>query len=941
MSLWRYLLVISFCMVRSKTGAVESVYEGCYGIDLLISKVPIYTPSQSCWEQCRKKGTQQVLVYGVRWCGCHSNGMMGPGSVDCELGCTFLPNTDCVCFHGHSHDYDRSVQLLVHKHIAKLPPTKAYRGYNCINMPAHEQTDIDPVPAQERAHKCVTGKCRHENRQYGAYMMGYKCGCKKSLDPLDDGFLPVTKDCMDRMVCMELPESVCLCGNTKLDSVSSSASGEYRPLLVSDRFQCYLMKEGEEEAEVKRIVEYEIIRKNRAKPSECLDICIKEEYRFAGVSRGGVCACQNHIGHKKLSDDDCFSPCLSGRIGCGGPYAASVYSFKGHIELNECRGNTHDCDHVSTNCVNTANSYRCECRVGFRHQNRTHCLDVDECRQNNHECDYRSTYCVNTIGGFLCECNAGYERFDRTHCEDIDECSNHQNDCGEYTKCINTIGSFRCDCVPGFNMIRGDCKDVDECADNMNDCERTSTFCKNTIGGFVCECRVGYQPLDRIRCKDIDECYSDTSEVNCGIRQRCRNSIGSYICVCVPGYQRAGDRCRDIDECLLHTDDCDHVSSECVNTAGSFHCVCKTGYQRLDRTRCVDIDECQIHRDMCVRCTNTMGSYMCDCHPGYQLSTQGCIDIDECHQNDHACSVNSDCQNNEGSYICNCKPGYTNAEGSETKCVDVDECLHSSMNGCHDTHSSCENTDGSYNCPCDHGFMGDGRSKCTDIDECHDGHVDCAEHAKCTNLIGSYTCDCKPGYSGNGKICGEVITLEDLETLLDDKPNELDTEPNADLPAVNEMSYSKPTFQQAKPDRTELELLFGDIKEPPNGMTLEDMLRSLETSLPKVSHSETDAEDDTSDQNQDQILDEIVDHQEALVGVTKFKNIATEQPRASGHIGIHTDQSSSDIVQHIDDVPSRSLPEDLLSKHQDQSDVDDIQVEPTDMDPDSGQHHHP
>lgn len=47
----------------------------------------------------------------------------------------------------------------------------------------------------------------------------------------------------------------------------------------------------------------------------------------------GVCACQNHIGHKKLSDDDCFSPCVSGRIGCGGPYAASVYSFKGHIGI--------------------------------------------------------------------------------------------------------------------------------------------------------------------------------------------------------------------------------------------------------------------------------------------------------------------------------------------------------------------------------------------------------------------------------------------------------------------------------------------------------------------------------------------------------------------------------------------------------------------------------
>lgn len=97
-------------------------------------------------------------------------------------------------------------------------------------------------------------------------------------------------------------------------------------------------------------------------------------------------------------------------------------------------------------------------------------------------------------------------------------------------------------------------------------------------------------------------------------------------------------------------------------------------------------------------------------------------------------------------------------------------------------------------------------------------------------------------------------------------------------------------------------------------MTLEDMLKSLETSLPKVSHSETDSDDEASNQNLDQILDEIVDHQEALVGVTRYKNIATEKPRPSGYSGNHADQSSSVIVQHADDLPGRSHHEDLLPK---------------------------
>ncbi|XP_069578756.1 latent-transforming growth factor beta-binding protein 4 [Brachyistius frenatus] len=418
-------------------------------------------------------------------------------------------------------------------------------------------------------------------------------------------------------------------------------------------------------------------------------------------------------------------------------------------DIDECQQNP--CS--NGRCDNMPGSYRCVCRLGYRLTGNT-CTDVDEC-DDPLQCPGQE--CINTQGSYRCRsCQPGYGLLNRL-CTDIDEC--RQAPCSS-GRCENTPGSYRCVCRHGYKIQNNTCTDVDECVEPS---QCPGQMCVNSVGSYRCvSCRPGYTLTNR-QCTDVNECEDGDSCPG----QQCVNSEGSFSCVdCPRGYHSLDGVCTDVDECAsIGACEAERV---CVNTIGSFRCDCAAGYRTSGPGRqCRDINEC-LEGDFCFsrgECVNTPGSYTCVCSQGFTLSDNrtSCLDVDECVKS----SVCSDghCVNSEGSFYCQCETGFT-SNPERTACLDVDECVSSSGSVC--GSQRCENTIGSYRCliSCEPGFQVDAAGRCVDVDECVNTTV-CGEHAFCENLRGTYQCVCDRGFisTPDGQTCvdeDECVSLPDV-----------------------------------------------------------------------------------------------------------------------------------------------------------------------------------
>ncbi|XP_022256499.1 fibulin-1-like, partial [Limulus polyphemus] len=500
------------------------------------------------------------------------------------------------------------------------------------------------------------------------------------------------------------------------------------------------------------------------------------------------------------------------------------------LDVDECEENLHSCDFTTQECVNDHGSYHCapkvpvpSCETGFVYDDdKQECVDINECNTGDHICTPGLHECLNTEGSYRCivQCDEGFLPSLEGVCKDIDECAEGTDFCSSQgLQCINTPGSYRCkassppeyDCPPGYkySQLFQNCTDINECVEKIDDCNLQTERCVNFVGGFRCAPKVTKCPH--------------------GFK---RNEITN--------------QCVDIDECQEGTDECIKEKDYCVNIVGSYQCQskvipplrqCKSGF-RLDHFtgECQEINECLEDSHSCLsnqRCVNIVGSYRCEniftflspnlttfvpptvstvdprCEAGlrYDIRYQSCIDINECLEGSHKCSLNQTCVNTWMGYRCEkitttsqprittststtvvteekiedieCSSGFHFSHQYRT-CIDIDECKEQSP--C-DEQENCQNEVGSYSCVCKIGFDRSSPTEpCRDINECPLELHNCRVGQRCENTLGSFVCiriqSCGTGYtldSTTGKCedddecelgthnCGRGYTCRNLE----------------------------------------------------------------------------------------------------------------------------------------------------------------------------------
>ncbi|XP_070794659.1 sushi domain-containing protein 1 isoform X1 [Pituophis catenifer annectens] len=114
---------------------------------------------------------------------------------------------------------------------------------------------------------------------------------------------------------------------------------------------------------------------------------------------------------------------------------------------------------------------------------------------------------------------------------------------------------------------------------------------------------------------------------------------------------------------------------------------------------------------------------------------------------------------------------------------------------CH-ANATCVQKDGKDICECNYGFIGNGRTICSDKNECLSGI--CGEHAVCHNTHGSYYCVCHVGFQASNKH-GTFIPNDGTKCMVVDcgPPPYI---PNTLSPPVNKTTYGNQILYTCQPN---------------------------------------------------------------------------------------------------------------------------------------------
>ncbi|CAI4230491.1 unnamed protein product [Auanema sp. JU1783] len=375
-------------------------------------------------------------------------------------------------------------------------------------------------------------------------------------------------------------------------------------------------------------------------------------------------------------------------------------------QRNECAEGRHNCS-ANAECIDLPDGFLCRCKEGYIDVSpNPHVFGgvackalVDECASDSLNTCHNNALCIDTRDSYKCQCKEGYVDHDELRnpgrdCRKLNQiCEGGKHDCDRNARCIER-GSNDYECVcnagfldksplphrPGRRCLEQICND-----DKKHDCH-TAAICQevDTPEKYTCKCRDGYVDKSPFRpgreCEEqVNECL-DASLNDCDPVATCRDLDDGYECSCPIGTKdvssdasKPGRSCFGlVDECRVpNLNNCSRFAL-CIDKEEGFECKCKPEYHDQDPrnpgTNCkFIINECQSENlndcDRHAVCIDTVEGYECKCNnpykdmlpsnPGRVCRFNECLD-----PKDNDCDANADCVDTDDSYLCQCKTGF-------------------------------------------------------------------------------------------------------------------------------------------------------------------------------------------------------------------------------------------------------------------------------------------